>query len=133
MGYINYDYEGKQKFKIEHDLLCWEAQIEIDFDFPDVMKEIKEMVEFWSNWEDRLEDNGDDYVETFLKQLGLKLLGMRNEYGSLQNVIEQFNWDGVHGEEGYCPMDGSKGIKIIDLDRLEFDYDDFDISSIDKE
>jgi hypothetical protein len=132
MGYINVDYAGKQRFKIEHDLLCWEAQIEIDFDFPDIMKHIKGMVEFWNNWENLLEDTGDDYIETFLKQLGLKLMNMSNGCLNLRGIIKQFNWDGIHGEEGYCPMDGSKGIKIIELDRLEFDYDDFDVSSIDE-
>src|SRR4051812_1995781 len=35
---------------------------------------IKEMVEFWGNWEDRLRDNGGDYTKTWLKQLVIEIL-----------------------------------------------------------
>lgn len=44
---------------------------------PRVEAAIKEMVEFWMGWEERLEDEGDDYHRVWLKDLAMYLL--RNE------------------------------------------------------
>jgi len=70
---------------------------------------IKQMVEFWGNWEFRLGDNGGDYTKTFLKQLVGHIL---NSGGAPDK-----------DEEGWVPLDGSFGIKFINCNQYEF-YND---------
>jgi len=127
------EYTDKQQFKVSYGWMDWEMKVEIDFNNSDVMKNIKDMVEFWSEWEDRLDCNDGDYVKTFLQQLGQKVFFMINECGSLYSLLNHFDWDfkwGNSGEEGYCKMDGSKGIKIIDVDSWGIDKDEFDVENI---
>jgi len=125
------NYSGKQQFKISYDW-DWEMKVEIDFDFPNIMGEIKDMVEFWSNWEERLDDNDGDYVKTFLKQLGQKVYFMINDCGSVYSLLNSFDWDDKFfgGEEGYCKMDGSKGIKIIRADSWSVDKEEFEVEDV---
>jgi hypothetical protein len=126
------NYQGKRQFKVSYDW-DWEMKVEIDFDFPNIMGEIKDMVEFWSNWEERLDDNDGDYVKTFLQQLGQKVYFMINDCGSVYSLLNSFNWDAEPfsgGEEGYCNMDGTKGIKIISADTWGIDKEEFEVEEI---
>ncbi len=60
---------------------------------------IKEMVEFWSNWEYRLASAKGDYTQCFLRQLAFALLR-----GGPEAVTDR---------EGWCPLDGSYDIKLL--------------------
>jgi hypothetical protein len=66
------NYTEKQTFKLTYD--WWEIEIEIDFGFPNVMKNITDMIYFWGDGDERLDENNGDYVTTFLKQLAIKCL-----------------------------------------------------------
>jgi hypothetical protein len=74
---------------------------------------IKEMVEFWMDWEYRLEENDQNYEQTWLKQLTRFIL--------------------VHGhppeedEEGWCLLDGSHHIKLLSWDCLDYQDDEIEI------
>lgn len=110
------DYTGIKTFKVSYSWMDWDMKIEIDFDFPNIMSDMKEMVLFWSGGEERLDFNDGDVVKTFLQQLVQKVYFMINDCGSLYTLVNHFDWDNkfYYGKEGYCNMDGSKGIKIIE-------------------
>lgn len=130
------NYKGKRSFEIIYELNYddWKMNVDIDFDFPDVMKIIKDSVEFWSGWEERLDWNDGDYVKTFLQQLGQKVFFMINECGSVYSLVKHFDWNDEFygGEEGYYEMDGSKGIKITDVDVWSIYKDEFEINDVTK-
>lgn len=128
------NYTGKQIFKVSYSWMDWEMKVEINFDFPNIMNNLKEMILFWSGGEERLNLNDGDIVETFLQQLGQKIYFMINDCGSLYSLINDFDWNNQFnggGQEGYCPMDGSKGIKIIEAETWGVDCDEFEVE-IDK-
>lgn len=122
----------KKRYKIENNLLSWTAEVEIDEDFvienqPYTTKDIIiDMVEFWSNYEYRLELNDGDYIKTFLQNLAREILYIITEYNyNISGVISEFK-----NREGWCVMDGSKGIKIISIDDFEFELDNFEVEKI---
>ena len=123
-----------KKYTIKYPDIYWECEIEIDEDFitptykksdpPVTTKDrIKQMVEFWSDWEDRLEDNDGDYTKTFLQQLASRCLEIV--------ISNNYNLFGVIGEfeeaEGWFKMNGSYGITITSVDDFEFQYSEFQI------
>jgi hypothetical protein len=73
---------------------------------------IKEMVEFWSGWEDDLCENG---VSAWLKQLGAFILHNRRI---------------PKDDEGWAPLDGSMGIEILEWDTWAVDHSGFTITEI---
>jgi hypothetical protein len=68
---------------------------------------IKEMVDFWSGNEHRLDENNGDYTKTWLKQLTYQILFTGRPPAK--------------DDEGWVPLDGSCGIKLIRWERYEFD------------
>ncbi|WP_369436604.1 DUF2528 family protein [Serratia marcescens] len=80
---------------------------------------------FFCEHEYRLTANDGDIVVTVLKMLAVECFAMQvtegwNAYG----LICQFK-DG--NNEGWPPMDGSQGIKIISCDVPEVNWDDMDV------
>jgi hypothetical protein len=119
------DYTGIKSFKLEHTLLGWEAEIQIDFNHPEAMGNIEEMVDYWTGGPKRLSQSHGDYVQAFLKQFAPVLFHMSEEISDIKDIINEFkDWN----TEGFCDMDGSHGIKIISVDCWQADEDEFDIS-----
>jgi len=58
---------------------------------------IKEMVEFWSGWEDAVEANNGDYTQTWLKNLAKFIIR---------------NGRPPNDEENWVPLDGNHGISL---------------------
>ena len=126
-----------KKFLVEHVPTFGEIVVEIDFDFVAEIKNntgtekypvqnaIEDMVKFWTGSELRVAENEGNYTHTFLKQLCSHVIGIianRNlsEYGVIEEMKE---------EEGWCPLDGSFGIKLIRTERPVLDsQDDFTIT-----
>lgn len=88
------------------------AEVDIE-DTPAVASYIKEMVEFWSDWESDLEYNDGDYTVTFLKSLAMFML--RNS-----RIPKD--------DEGWVPFDGSCGITISNFYPHTFQEDAVEIS-----
>lgn len=82
------------------------ARVEVE-DRDDAREAIKEMVEFWMGWKQMLEQHNGDYTRCWLRRLGLFLLNHRKAPG--------------HDDEGWYPLDGSKGIKLLNHWPWEFD------------
>lgn len=73
---------------------------------------IKEMVEFWMGWEMELDRDGGDYTRCFLRRL--------------TNYILTFG-EPPQETEGWYPLDGSWGIKVLESSPWEFDTDQISI------
>lgn len=99
------------KHTIEYD---YQQLAEVEIDNQKAEQYIKQMVEFWSNWEWNLEENDGDYTKTWLKMLAMFIL----ERGRVPS-----------GDEGWCELDGSFGIKVLYWNRFEFDEDQIEITS----
>lgn len=128
-----------KKYNVEHTPTYGAIVVEIDFDFVSKIKNetgeedypvaqcIKDMVEFWHGYQLKLAANDNDYTKTFLKQLArniISLLASRNL--STFGVIEE-----MRGEEGWCPLDGSLGIKLLSVDDPEMStQEDYEITEL---
>ncbi|MEP2447560.1 MAG: DUF2528 family protein [Balneola sp.] len=110
-------------YTLRHDDTYWECKIEIDLKKAE--KPIREMVDFWGGSEERLQDNDGSYLHTFLKQIANEIHRIvhstnYNTYGVIQIFASP-------NKEGWTLMDGSSGIKIIDVDDPYFTDDQFNI------
>ncbi|XP_022836404.1 uncharacterized protein LOC111363780 [Spodoptera litura] len=99
----------------------WEAKIQID-ETEEAQKWVKESVEFFSNWENNVEDNDGDYNKAFLRNLFPHLIE-ESINNSLQGVI----WKITDNYEGFPNLDGTDGITLLEIDSFSFDRDDLDI------
>lgn len=116
-------------FRVEHTLTYGEIEVEINLDFIGkiknkkgeekqypIMESIKSMVDFWTGSEKRLDDNDGDYLKTFLKQLCQEVISIvSNSNLSVNGVIDE-----MKDSEGWCPMDGSCGIKLLSVTKPDF-------------
>ncbi len=70
----------------------------------------------------------DGVLNAVLKMLAREIIFIQFTAGyTIDGLIKQFDWDSGNGQEGWPPMDGSHGIKIIDTEDLDIDYDDMSI------
>lgn len=83
---------------------------------------IKEMVEFWAEWEKDVKRWG--YLGTFLRYVAMRAYRIQNESSNLDYIKEEFATS-----EGWCAMDGSKGILLISVDFESFDTEDLELST----
>lgn len=95
-------------FHLSHSETYWDGSVEIDHENPDAVEAMKQAVEFWTGWEDRLDENDGDYTKTFLKSLGEKLVLMQLHLGyNLSGIIQD-----MAEEEGWPLLNGTYGIKL---------------------
>ena len=125
------NYKGKKIFVVRHEPTCGEISVEIDFDKTNTRSNnevpmlviIEEMVLFWMNGENLIDVYGGDVVKAFLQNLCHRCLCLELEYDrNTIGIIELFK-----NQEGYIPMDGSEGIRLVSVSGMElteqFDYD----------
>ena len=96
------------KYTIEHQGIEV-AEVEIT-EAKKAREPIKEMVEFWAMWETALAKAGGDYTRAWLTQLAHHILHSGHPPR--------------RDDEGWVPLDGSHGIKLLSWDRWEFDPSD---------
>ena len=105
-------------YHIENDDLTWEMTVRIDHEKAD--KPIKEMVEFWGGWKEKLKDSDGDYTKAFLKMLGVECYKILvAEDLTIDGLIRRFSTK--EQKEGWYQMDGSDGIEILDADSVEIE------------
>lgn len=126
-----------KRFTITQNQFDAAAEVEINFDFiqeyggkkytMDMI--IKDLVEYWSGWKLRLILNDGNYTVTFLKDLMKEICLIyfsSNCTYNIKGIIGEFE-----NKEGYCKMDGSMGIKIVNFtypDILDDDY--YEVESV---
>lgn len=125
-------------YKIENFTNNWSCTIEVNEEFlildqckPDqpynTLMAMKEMVLFWTDGDKSLEENDGDVTKTFLQQLAreITIIQISNNY-NLKGVISEFR-----NMEGWCQMDGSYGLKIIDVDDPPFfEHREFEVEEV---
>lgn len=120
-----------KRFLVDHRPTMGDITVSIDFNYKngknDINDCIKSMVDFWTGSDDRLDDNDNDYLNTFLKQLCEKCMCvMADNNLSTRGLVAEFD-----DLEGWCKMDGSNGIEITDCTKPDFEtQDDYDITSL---
>lgn len=114
----------KKKYVVEHAPTGANIIVEIDHSFENLDRNIKDMVDFWSNSKEKLSNEKGDYTRTWLKMLLTEILN--NECGESRSKQLEYFQDC----EGFYPLDGSYGITLIDVSYPIFDEDDFDITII---
>ena len=114
----------KNNYKISHPYLDFSIEVEIDHS-EKVDEYIKQMVQFWTDWEYNLEQEEGDYTKSFLKQLFDEIFGIQaNRNHSTNGIISEFK-----NKEGYCPLEGSYGIKLIHVDTFNLESYELDIKT----
>lgn len=88
------------------------ATVEIDEE--KAAEAIKEMVEFWASAQDDLREEKGDYTRAWLRRLG-------------RHIVREYE-PPRRDEEGWHPLDGSHGIKLVSWEAWEADDDLFSIS-----
>lgn len=129
------DYKGKKIYVVRHEPTFGEVSVEIDFDKTNTMSNnevpmlvtIQAMVLFWTDGEELIDYFGGDYVKAFLKKLCQKCLALELEYyRNTEGIIDLF-----FKEEGYIPMDGSMGIRLVSVSGMELsEAEDYDIKEL---
>lgn len=111
----------KKKYYVEHTGAYGSITVEIDHGFVDkdgndINAIIDTMLEFWIGSQKRIDENDGDKIKTFLKQLCEKTMRLvTSENLSMRGLLEEFE-----EAEGWCKMDGSKGIEIVDFEEPDF-------------
>lgn len=96
----------------------WDADLEIAEGFTDRMRE---QVEFWHGGEQRLRRLDGDVEKAYLEILAVELIILSIEF-SVEGVIREFQ---NFKREGWYPIDGSYGVRLIAIDNWSFDENDF--------
>lgn len=73
----------------------------VEIDEEEAAELIIEMVEFWGGWEDAVDENDGSYIQTWLKNLAKFIICNRRL---------------PDDDEGWGPLDGTRGIAIKDWD-----------------
>lgn len=110
---ISYDWSFDMVVEIDHDIMTDEKLHEIN--------------NFWSDAEERYERADDNIIKAVLMMLAAKAFGMTFSHW---DVAGAFDWKKGRGEEGWPSMDGSDGIKIVYIDDIEFDTENFSFKEI---
>ncbi|MBT0720414.1 DUF2528 family protein [Rosenbergiella collisarenosi] len=122
MGNVN-------KYKIDYD---WKAELIVEIDSDKIDDNgFAEINNFWSDADYRKRNHGCD-KNAVLTMLAKVCIPMAYEQGlSIDGLIRTFDWDKGYGVEGWPPMNGSHGIKIVGIDTYGlFDSDDITISTV---
>jgi hypothetical protein len=127
-----------KKYQVTYFPNDWSCTIELDEQHPIVhlsqpgqmktcLDAMRVMVEFWTDWEYRLDMNDGDLTKTFLQQLAREIVYIVTEdsMAGVETIIREFN-----NREGWCPMDGSFGIKITSADNFDIPHDQFEIEEV---
>jgi hypothetical protein len=124
-------------YNINHPMTSWACSVEINEEFiiqtlsePDAPYStkmlMKEMVLFWMGGKSRLKENDDDIAKTYLQQLGREILIILTEQDlNVHGVISEFE-----NREGWSKLDGSFGIKLLDVDNVDIAHDEFEIEEL---
>jgi len=124
-----------KKYRVEHTPTFASIEVSIDYDYSykfgdrivTMEESIKEQAMFWHGSNRRLKDNSGSYLKTFLKHLCETIMiasaaNNLNEFG----IIDVFN-----AKEGWCGLDGSRGIKLLSLEPMEIDnQEDYEIDEL---
>ena len=100
----------------------WEAVFEIDRS-DKTIETMKDQILFWMSGEDRIEKEGGDIEKAYLKMVSQEMIDETMRF-NLKGILSYFE-----DAEGYAPLNGEYGVKLISVDNWKFDEDDFFIEA----
>lgn len=117
----------KKTYKLTFD--WWDATIEIDQD-EKTLDNIKSQLSFFTGGQRIIDnaENAEEIIEAYLRQIARSLVIESMDW-KLAGVIDKIA-DDMH--EGFLPIDGSFGVKLISIDNWEFSEDDFWVGEVEK-
>ena len=98
----------------------WEAKVEIA---DDAEPKMREQLMYWAGGEYRLASAGGEVERAFLIMLGQALVREAMDY-TIEGVLARFA-----DREGWYPLDGSAGVRLVSIDNWEFYEDEFELKS----
>jgi len=115
-----------KKYKISYE--WWEAVLEIEHT-EQTLNNIKEQLTFFMGCPKSTQESTDwdGLVSRYLRQIAPHLLWESMEW-NLTGVIRQFQEGGKY--EGYLPIGGEFGVKLILIDTWEFPSDEFNVEEV---
>jgi hypothetical protein len=115
----------KKKFKLTFD--WWEAVVEIEQN-EKTIGHIKDQLSFFTGGQRTIDnaENNEEIIEAYLRQIARSLVVESMDW-KLEGVIDQIADDMY---EGFLPIDGSFGVKLVSIDNWEFSEEDFDIKEM---
>lgn len=124
-----------KRYQILHMPTQGEITVDIDHDFTvpyggkvcNMEEILKENLLFWASGEERIDNYDDNVTEAYLQLLcSTCMCELVENNWNVQGLIDSFK-----DKEGWTPVDGSFGIKIIYCEAPEMDYhDDYEIKEI---
>jgi hypothetical protein len=108
-----------KRYTINYD--WWEAVVDVD-DTPETLEYMKEQILFWMVGEERLKKFNNHIIDAYIEMLSSQLIVLSmdyNEYGINQKFLNM---------EGWYPIDGTYGVKLISCFNWFFEEDNFDVS-----
>jgi hypothetical protein len=124
-------------YNINHPLTSWSCSVEINEEFIiqtlsepyapySTLRMMEEMVLFWMGGKSRLKANNDNITKTYLQQLGREIfIILTGQDLNVYGVISEFD-----NKEGWSKLDGSFGIKLLDVDDVDVAHDEFEIEEL---
>jgi len=110
-----------KRVKISFD--WWEAEVEID-ESEKTLEIMRSQIMFWMDGEKELVRYDGNAEKAYLKMLGQELLPMSREY-NLSGILSEFE-----DLEGWAPLDGSFGVKLISVDSWYFEKNDIRLEQL---
>jgi hypothetical protein len=111
-----------KKYKIKWD--WWEAVVEIEQN-EKTLGNIKDQLSFFMGGQRTIDnaENNEEIIEAYLRQIARPLVIESMDW-NIKGVIDKIADDMY---EGFLPIDGSFGVKLLRIDSWEFSEEDFDI------
>ena len=111
-----------KKLRLSGDFVDFDVVLEINDELL-TQNDLHEINNFWGDSENRLFFANGDVLKVVLGLLYNTLLQLQVQEGNYnaQGVIGLFDWDHQKGQEGWPKMDGSMGIRILEIDEVIFD------------
>ena len=108
-------------FELKYD--WWEAVLQID-DTPKAREAMQEQLLFWTGGEDLIDDAENDIVQAYIWQTAPIIIdtSMRKNNTGIINEFKEM--------EGFLPLDGGCGVKLIESECWEFGHEEFQIREL---
>lgn len=103
---------NKKQITVTYD--GWEARFEVNA-VPKTLEAMEEAVRFWVCGDERLEQSEGDVMQAYFKLLCQEMIVESielNKVGMLRHFKEA---------EGWFPLDGSKGVTLLDVSGFKFE------------
>lgn len=114
---VKHSEDGSVTVEVDHDLMTEENLHEIN--------------SFWCNAEDRISASDGNVLHAVLKNLAAQVIMENVSYTmNTSGVISRFDYQKGEGREGWPKMDGSAGIRIIDVETPNYDDEDFSVKEV---